>query len=164
MPLVLELVVSPTDDARALIDELEAELSESYAAEQRHGYSVERVFQPHVLFFVARLDGEAVGCGGIAVDGELAEVKRMYVRPHARSRRVGRAILARLEAEAAARGVRRLVLETGDVLHRAHRLYARAGFTPCAAFGPYATMPPHKTERSLFLEKPIAEPPPPPPA
>ena len=154
----LELVNSPTDDARALIEELEAELSGPYAAEQRHGYSVERVFRPDVLFYIARLDGEAVGCGGIAFEDGLAEVKRMYVRPGRRGRRVGRTILARLEDVARVRGARRLVLETGDVLHAALHMYERAGFARCGAFGTYATMPPAAIERSVFMEKRVEGP------
>ena len=157
MPLSIERVATPTDDARALVDELEAELSGPFPAEQRHGLSVAQVFRPNVRFFIARLDGVAVGCGGIAIDAEgeagSAEVKRMYVRPPWRGRAVGRAILARLEDEARARGVGRLVLETGDVLHPAIRLYEAAGFVRCAAFGAYADMPARSIERSVFLEK-----------
>jgi putative acetyltransferase len=153
MSLVLELVKAPTDDARALIEALEAELSGPYSAEQRHGYSVARVFQPNILFFLARLDGHAVGCGGVAFENGLAEIKRMFVRPEKRGTQIGQTILARLEDEARARGIDRLVLETGDVLHPAIRLYERAGFTPCAAFGPYADMPPKAIARSVFMEK-----------
>src|SRR5688572_32926877 len=87
MSLVVEAVQEPTDEARALIEELEAELSGEYAPEQRHGLSAERVFRPGVLFFVARVDGETVGCGGVAFEDGLAEVKRMYVRPRARGDR-----------------------------------------------------------------------------
>jgi putative acetyltransferase len=156
MPLVVEHVAAPTDDARRLIEELDAELSGAYAPVQRHGLSIARLFQPGVLFFIARLDGEAVGCGGVAFEDGLAEVKRMYVRPPARGRRdVARAILARLEDEARARAVSRLVLETGDAQHAAVRFYAREGFTRCAPFGAYATMPPAAIERSVFFEKRI---------
>src|SRR5437588_7165541 len=88
--IALERVEAPSEEARALIAELDAELSADYPPEQRHGLSVERVFQPGVLFFVARLDGEAVGCGGIALEGDWAEVKRMYVRPAARGLQGGR--------------------------------------------------------------------------
>ena len=158
MSLVLELVESPTDDARALIEALEAELSGPYSGEQRHGYSVARVFQPNVVFFVARVDGQAVGCGGIAFEDGLAEIKRMYVRPDRRGAGIGRAILGRLEEEARARGMDRLVLETGDVLHPAIRLYERFGFVRCAAFGPYASMRPHAVARSVFMEKRLAAP------
>jgi GNAT superfamily N-acetyltransferase len=153
MSLLVELVETPTDDARALIEALEAELSGSYTADQRHGYGVARVFQPNVLFFVARLDGEAVGCGGVAFENGLAEIKRMYVRPDKRGARIGQAVLARLEDAARARGVDRLALETGDVLHPAIRLYERCGFTRCAAFGAYVGMPPQAVERSVFMEK-----------
>ncbi len=157
MSVTIEHVPTATDDARMLIGELDAELSGEYEPEQQHGFSVDRIFQPHVMFFIARLDGQPVGCGGVAFDdGEgLAEVKRMYVRPAARGRDVARTILSRLEDEARARGVRRLVLETGDVRHAAMRLYERNGFTRCGAFGDYATMSPRAVERSVFMEKRI---------
>lgn len=155
MPVVLEHVTTATDDARTLIEELETELSGLYSAEQRHGYSVQQVFQPNILFFVARLDGEIAGCGGIAFETGFAEVKRMFVRPAARGRGIGRAVLARLEHQAREKKVTRLTLETGDVLHAAIHLYERAGFTRCAPFGPYARMTPRAIERSVFLEKHI---------
>jgi GNAT superfamily N-acetyltransferase len=158
VPLLMELVETPTDDARTLVEELEEELSRSYAAEQRHGYDLARIFQPNVRFFLARLDGEAVGCGGVAFEeGGLAEIKRMYVRPRERGRRIGCAILARLEEEARGRHVARLVLETGDVLHAAHRLYRAAGFTPCGPFGAFASMPPASIARSVFMEKRLGD-------
>jgi putative acetyltransferase len=153
MPIALEHIAFPTDDARLLIGQLDAELSGPYAPEQRHGLSVERIFQPGVMFFIARLEGEPVGCGGVAFDDGFAEVKRMYVRPEARGRGVARAVLARLQEEARARGADRLALETGDERHAAIHLYERAGFTRCAAFGAYATMPPAAIERSVFFEK-----------
>jgi len=155
MPLTIELTPTPTDEARSLVEELEAELSGPFTAEQRHGLSLAGIFQRHILFFIARLDGQAVGCGGIALQDGLAEVKRMYVRPDKRGQNVGRALLAHLEAEARARGIRRMVLETGDVLERAIHLYTTAGFTPCAPFGDYALMPPPAIQRSVFLEKQI---------
>jgi putative acetyltransferase len=155
MSLVVEQVAAPTDDARALVGELDAELAGPYAPEQRHGFDLARLFRPGVLFFVARLDGDAVGCGGVAFDDGLAEVKRMYVRPAARGRGVAGAVLTRLEEEARAHGVTRLALETGDAQLAALRFYERAGFTRCAAFGAYAAMPPRAVERSVFFEKAI---------
>ncbi len=155
MALVVERVETPTDDARLLIGELEAELSGSYSAEQRHGLSLVRVFQPNVVFFIARLDGKAAGCGGVSFDDGLAEVKRMYVRPSARGRNVAQTILTRLEEEARDRGGIRLVLETGDAQHAAIRFYEREGFTRCDAFAAYAKMPPAAIARSVFFEKRI---------
>lgn len=155
MSVVIEQLSAPTDDARTLIEELDAELNGAYDPDQCHGLSIARVFQPGVAFFVARLDGEPVGCGGVAFDDGFAELKRMYVRPQVRGRNVAQTMLARLEDEARSRGVSRLVLETGDVQHAALRFYERAGFTRCSAFGAYTAMPPKAVERSVFLEKRI---------
>jgi putative acetyltransferase len=155
MSITLEQVQSPSDDAKLLVGELDAELSGVYSEEQRHGLDIERIFQPGILFFIARLEGEPVGCGGIALDDGFAEVKRMYVRPQARGKQVAQAILNRLEDEARTRGVKRLTLETGDIRHAAMRLYERAGFTRCGPFGAYAAMPKSAVERSVFYEKRI---------
>lgn len=54
----------PTNDVGLLIGELEAELLQHYRPEQRHGLTLDALFQPHIRFFTARLDGRPVGCGG----------------------------------------------------------------------------------------------------
>ncbi|MBP6014989.1 MAG: GNAT family N-acetyltransferase [Alphaproteobacteria bacterium] len=153
--IVLERLTAPTDEARALIDELDADLRGPYDPDQHHGFSIDRVFATGLLFFLAKLDGQAVGCGGIAFDDGYAELKRMYVRPTARGRGVAQAVLERLEAEAKAKGYKRLTLETGDVQHAAIKVYERAGFAVCAPFGEYLALPPHTIERSIFMAKAI---------
>jgi putative acetyltransferase len=149
----IELAPCATEEVRVLIGELDRELSAEYSPEQRHGLSLEAIFQSHIQFFLARLDGAAIGCGGVALFADFAEVKRMYVRDVARGRGVGQALLTRIEAEARKAGLSILRLETGDRQVVALRLYARAGFQPCAAFGAYATMAPHAVVTSVFLEK-----------
>jgi putative acetyltransferase len=153
MPIEIQKVEAPTEEVRTLIAELDAELNANYSPEQRHGLDLSRIFQPHIAFFIAHLNGHPAGCGGVAFEHNLAEVKRMYVRPHARGQNVGQTILARLESEAKAHGIPRMVLETGDVQQAAIKFYQRAGYTPCAAFAPYATMPAPQIERSRFFEK-----------
>jgi putative acetyltransferase len=149
-------VHTPTEDVRVLVEELEAVLSAEYLPEQRHGLSLDAIFRPHVRFFLAVVDGEAVGCGGVALFDDFAEVKRMYVRPSARGHGVARALLERIEDETRAAGVTVLRLETGDKQADALRLYRRWGFTDCPAFGAYAKMEPHTIATSLFLEKRVA--------
>ena len=61
----------------ALIAELDAELNAAYSPERR-GLDISRIFQPHIAFFIAHLNGHPVGCGGVALQDNLAEVKRMY--------------------------------------------------------------------------------------
>src|SRR4051812_12213548 len=144
----LEMALTPTDDVRLLIGELETVLAAEYPPEQRHGLSLDAIFQPHVRFFVARLHGKAVGCGGVALFPDYAEVKRMYVRETARGQGVADALLARIEQEVRQAGLSALRLETGDRQIAAMRLYARAGFCQCPAFGDYATMPPQSIATS----------------
>jgi putative acetyltransferase len=151
----VELVASATGDVRALIGELDQVLAAEYLPEQRHGLALAALFQPHIRFFVARLDGAAVGCGGVTLFDDFAEVKRMYVRETVRGRGVAQALLARIETEARAAGSVVLRLETGDRQAAALKFYARAGFTPCAAFGDYLAMPPEAIATSIFMEKRI---------
>jgi putative acetyltransferase len=151
--VTVSLVSAPTDTVRLLIGELEDVLSADYPPENRHGLPLEAIFQPHVRFFVATLDGDPVGCGGVALFDGFAEVKRMYVRPVARGQGVARAILDRLEAETRAANLPVLRLETGDKQTDALRLYYRYGFTDCGPFGHYAALPPRAIAASIFLEK-----------
>jgi putative acetyltransferase len=151
--VTVSLVSAPTDTVRLLIGELEDVLSAEYPPENRHGLPLEAIFQPHVRFFVATLDGDPVGCGGVALFDGFAEVKRMYVRPVARGQGVARAILDRLEAETRAANLPVLRLETGDKQTDALRLYYRYGFTDCGPFGHYAALPPRAIAASIFLEK-----------
>ena len=124
-----------------------------YEAHQRHGLSIEQLFEPHVSFFLARLVGLAVGCGGVAVFDDYAEVKRMYTRPTASGRGVAKALLRRIEDEARGADKSVLRLETGTHQQEAIGLYERTGFRPRGPFSPYAMMPANKIETSLFFEK-----------
>jgi hypothetical protein len=45
MTILVEYVSAPTDDARALVAELEGELSPHYAPGQCHGLAFEAIFQ-----------------------------------------------------------------------------------------------------------------------
>lgn len=151
----IEPVSSAIAEIRELIGELNQTLSAEYSPEQRHGLALDAIFQPHIRFFLARLDGKPVGCGGVALFVDFAEVKRMYVRDEARGRGVAQALLARVEAETSAAGLPLLRLETGDRQDAAMRLYMRWGFNRCDAFGDYAAMAPGAIAASVFLEKPI---------
>jgi putative acetyltransferase len=153
MEITIERATAPTDDVRTLIAELETNLAAEYPPEQRHGLALDALFQPHIQFFLARLDTVAVGCAGVALFSDFAEVKRMYVRPAARGSGIAEALLARLEAVTRETRLARLRLETGDRQIAAMRFYARMGFSLCAPFGPYADMPPEHIATSVFYEK-----------
>jgi putative acetyltransferase len=155
MAITVEPVSAPTVEVAVLIGELDAVLGAVYQPHQRHGLSIAQVFEPHVRFFIARIGGEAVGCGAVALFDGYAEVKRMYTREAARGRGVGGALLARIEAAARAAAKPWLRLETGTEQVAAIRLYEGHGFRPCVAFGHYAALEPHRISASLFYEIPL---------
>jgi putative acetyltransferase len=154
--ITIEPVTEPTDEIRALVGELEADLAAGYPPEQRHGLALDAIFEPHIRFFIARLDGVAVGCGGVALFDDFAEVKRMYVRDTVRGRGVAPSLLARIESATRDAGLARLRLETGDKQLAAIRFYERSGFVRRGAFGAYAAMDPHAIATSIFFEKTVA--------
>src|SRR5579862_6698299 len=137
----VSLVTTHTPEAAVLVQELEDELSSLYLAEQRHGFAVAALFQPHIRFFVASQDGAAVGCGGVALFADFAEVKRMYVRKAWRGQGAAEALMARLVEETRKANLQTLRLETGMHSRAAIGFYKRMGFAPCAIFEPYASLP-----------------------
>jgi putative acetyltransferase len=151
--MVIEPVPSATPEVLALLDGLNEALSGPYAPDQRHALSVDQLFQPGIRFFLARVDGAAVACGGVALLGDYAEVKRMFSRPSVRGRGLATALLRRLESEARAAGAAVLRIETGVYQQEAIRFYEGAGFHRRGPFGPYAALPARSIELSLFYEK-----------
>ncbi|MFJ8313259.1 MULTISPECIES: GNAT family N-acetyltransferase [unclassified Streptomyces] len=96
---------------------------------------------PRGLFLVARMHGEPIGCAGLKLPpGAPAEIKRMWVAPHARGLGLGRRFLAELEARAAEHGRDVLRLDTNKALGAAIGLYHSFGFEEVPAFNdePYA--------------------------
>ncbi|KPC65230.1 bifunctional helix-turn-helix transcriptional regulator/GNAT family N-acetyltransferase [Streptomyces chattanoogensis] len=108
---------------------------------------------PQGLFLVARMHAEPIGCAGLKLPPDApAEIKRMWVAPHARGLGLGRRFLAELEARAARHGHDVLRLDTNKALGAAIGLYHSCGFQEVPAFNdePYA---------HHWFEKRIAGPP-----
>jgi GNAT superfamily N-acetyltransferase len=131
-------------EARTLIDALNAELSSRYPEPGANHFRLDpdEVAEGRGAFVIASRTGVAIGCGAIrTIEDRTGEIKRMYVSPEERGRRVGRALLAALEAEARALGMARLVLETGERQPEAIALYEREGFSRVEPFGEYVHSP-----------------------
>lgn len=144
-----------TPDATALINELQTHLESYYPPESRHGFSVQKLIDQQVAFFVLRAGGRPAGCGGILLVGrDYGELKRMYVRPDYRGAGFGNMLIDHLAGHALAHGVTRLRLETGIHQEAAIRLYERCGFRRVPPFGPYTADP-----LSRCYEKIVAAPP-----
>jgi GNAT superfamily N-acetyltransferase len=125
-----------SDDAAALLDELSAALSALTGDSGNASFDIADMRDPRAGFVVARVDGAAVGCGALRpLTEQVAEVKRMYARPgHAG---VGAALLAHLEARAAALGYAEVWLETRKVNLRAVRFYEKHGYRRIDNYGKY---------------------------
>jgi len=145
------ILTSPV--AVALIQALNSELAARYPEPGATHFRLDpdEVAPGAGVFVVARIGGRAVGCGALrclrepALVRELGEavgeLKRMYVAPEMRGHGIGRALLARLEDEARALGLTRLVLETGTRQAEALALYRSAGYVAIPAYGEYAASP-----------------------
>ena len=84
---------------------------------------------------IARLDGRAVGCGGLrALDERTGEIKRMWIAPEARGLGLARRLLAALEARALEAGLTRVRLDTNRALGEAQSLYRKAGYRETARY------------------------------
>ncbi len=140
---------SPADPEESpavdLLREMTAELNAMYRTDSRLDLPK---LEPHELrapggLYLVGWDGEtAVAGGGLRRYGEgVAEIKRMYVRPAARSRGIARALLAALESAAHSLGYQRARLDTGPKQVNARALYVSAGFLPLEPYNdnPFAS-------------------------
>ena len=141
-------------EVRDLLAQADRRSAGLYPGDARPGPGVATLLALRVRFFVARLEGRAVGCGGYAPDGDgAAELKRIFVAEDARGSGVGRALLEILEAEARREGIRLMRLETGVKSAEALGLYRRFGYRETGPFGAYGPDP-----LSVFMEKALADP------
>jgi putative acetyltransferase len=144
MRQIIEVRVEPWDcaDGVRLRDAQRRELDGRYDV-ANHEPGTPPSAEDIAVFVLARDDaGNALGCGALRLLGPgSAEIKRMYVEPAARGRRIAVAILRALEEQARQLGVTRLLLETGTAQPEAMRLYTREGYTRIENFGPYVGHP-----------------------
>jgi DNA-binding MarR family transcriptional regulator/GNAT superfamily N-acetyltransferase len=134
-----------SEDARRCLEayfrELKARFETGFDAAADDSARAEDMTPPSGLFVIARLDGEAVGCGGFKrIDKTTGEIKRVWTTPPARGSGVARRVLRALEAAAREAGLKTLRLDTNRALTEAHALYRNEGYREVARFGdnPYA--------------------------
>ena len=102
---------------------------------------------PAGVFYLVEQDGLPLAMGGLRRSGDgVAELKRVYVRPAGRGRRLGEAITRRLVDDARAFGYRTLRLDTLPFMGAAQALYEAMGFVDCA---PYPVEMPEAARRHL---------------
>ena len=145
--------------ATMLIGELDAYLAPLYPPESQHGYSIEKLVEQRVEFFVLYHDGEPAACGGVQLfndprdpEERYGELKRIYVRRHFRGHGFAKRILNHLEELAVSNGFLKMRLETGIYQPESVGLYEKSGYYKIPPFGNYWDDP-----TSIFFEKRLGE-------
>jgi GNAT superfamily N-acetyltransferase len=105
---------------------------------------------PDGSLLLAEWDGEAAGCVAMRrIDADACEMKRMFVYPEQRGRRIGIALAEAIIADARALGYRRMLLDTSIHQVEAQALYRRFGFT---TIPPYYDLPEPLRDWLVFME------------
>ncbi len=142
------LAVGPDDPlAQPLLAELAVEYSQRYGGTPELHLSwlpvpAAELAPPDGGLVIGLLNGVPVTGGAFRrFDAETAEFKRIWTDSGCRRRGYAKALLAELEASAAARGYRRVYLITGDRQPEAEALYRTIGYTeieaPTVSWGPF---------------------------
>lgn len=150
------------DLARLLVDCVEGGASvgflASVTADDAEAFWRDTVARPEVLTWVARLDGGPVA-GAVQLvlatkpnARHRAEVTKLLVRRDARGQGVARALMHRLEEEAATLGRWLLLLDT-ESDSRAQMLYERWGWRAFGVVDEHAATPDGRLAPSTFMLK-----------
>lgn len=147
----MDLLLVPHDDPRllALVRAQEREVMARYGVDDA-GPGL----GPSSTCLLATEDDDDAGCVGFApLAPGVGEVKRMYVAPRHRGRRLAARLLAAVEEEALRRGFHALRLEAGTQQPEAVAVYERAGYQRIPCYGYFADDP-----STLCFEKHLTEP------
>ena len=110
----------------------------------------ERYGPPGGKTFLARRDGEVVGCGAYRRrSDEYCEMKRLFVPDRFRGLGLGRKLSAALIASAKDDGFKLMRLDTAAQMSEAVALYEAIGFKRCA---PYNEYPERLMPHMVFME------------
>lgn len=111
----------------------------------------EMLSDPHSGFWIARLNGDIVGCVALRKLPSIpsaSECKRLYVRPSARGHRIADRLLDAQEDYARSIGVEWIYLDSYDDLKAAIALYRKRGYNECERYN-------DNPQATIFLRKNI---------
>lgn len=84
---------------------------------------------PEGRLLLGKWEDEIVGCVGLRrINSDVAEIKRMFVRPEYRKRQIGRLLLGAIISEAHQSNYSRLRLDSAPFAREAQALYSSFGF------------------------------------
>jgi ribosomal protein S18 acetylase RimI-like enzyme len=105
---------------------------------------------PEGCLLIAEVDGNPEGCVALrSFEPGICEMKRLFVKPECRSKGVGMALAKRVITEAKKRGYHKMLLDTGDFMVAAQKLYSSLGFKTT---NQYYEVPEEVLKRTVFME------------
>jgi GNAT superfamily N-acetyltransferase len=138
--LKLDVVDPRGPEAAELIGALSAELARryDYMEDGSGGFKPEDALGPRGAFVVGRIGRSPVACGAIRpLKGDVAELKRLFVKVDFRGRGYAKDIVSELEHQARVRGYKTVRLETGIRQPEAISLYQSLGYRRIPNYGEY---------------------------
>lgn len=128
------------NDFRKMVNALDEDLNQRNGDIQRQ-YDQYNKIDKIKNAIVIYVDEKPVGCGCFKLfDNETVEMKRMFVLPEMRGKKLAAKLLQELETWAVEEGFNRSVLETGRRQVEAQRLYVVAGYSRTENYGQYVGM------------------------
>ena len=135
-------------DFQHLVSELDGELSTRNGETNEFFAQYNKIDQiKHVI--IATIDDKPVGCGAMkAYDSDTMEIKRMFVPIEMRGKGIAVHILKNLEKWAKEMNYSKCILETGNKMLEAIRLYEKSNYKVVPNYGQY-----NGIEDSICFEK-----------
>ena len=139
---------SSETDFQHLVSELDWELSTRNGETNEFFAQYNKIDQiKHVI--IATIDDKPVGCGAMkAYDSDTMEIKRMFVPIEMRGKGIAVHILKNLEKWAKEMNYSKCILETGNKMPEAIRLYEKSNYKVVPNYGQY-----NGIEDSICFEK-----------
>ena len=124
-------------DFQHLVSELDGELSTRNGETNEFFAQYNKIDQiKHVI--IATIDDKPVGCGAMkAYDSDTMEIKRMFVPIEMRGKGIAVHILKNLEKWAKEMNYSKCILETGNKMPEAIRLYEKSNYKVVPNYGQY---------------------------
>lgn len=117
--------------------------------------TLDKFMPPKGCLLLGYVENQPAGIACLkALTDSIAEVKRMYVRPQARNRGLGRALLNQLLKEAHQVGYERVRLDSARFMKEAHQLYRTSGFREIEAYEG-SEIPHEFQDHWIFMEREI---------
>ncbi len=136
-----------------LCQQLDNNLNEVFGVEKQEVYNQYNLLHDIHDVWIVYESGIPVGCAAFKqYEDNIVEIKRVFVKPEHRGKGISKVLMESLEKEAAKKGYKTLILETGKRLETAINLYQNRGYTVIENYGQYRGL----TE-SVCMQKNLSE-------